>query len=200
MPISRMRSWKPPNDLSQPVPAMTPRLILGIDPGSRYTGFGVIASDGRSSRHRASGRICAADLPWPQRLGRIFEGVREVVAEYRPEEVAVEAVFFSRNPAAALKLGQARGAALCAVLAAGAPVFEYAPRAVKQALVGGGGADKVQVEHMVRVILHLDGELAEDQADALAVAVCHAHTQARPRTLFRAGSAGAPPSWRAWRP
>ncbi len=171
---------------------MSERRILGIDPGSRYTGYGVIASDGRHSRHAGSGRICTADRPWPERLGPIFEGVRQVMRQYRPQEVAVEQVFLARNPASALKLGQARGAAICAVLASGVRVFEYAPRAVKQALVGGGGADKAQVQHMVRVILALDGELAEDQSDALAVAICHAHTQALPR--------GRAATWRDYRP
>jgi crossover junction endodeoxyribonuclease RuvC len=158
------------------------RRILGIDPGSRVTGYGLIESDGLRSRHLASGCVRVADQPWPQRLGDIFQGLLEVVRSYRPQEVAVEQVFFSRNPAAALKLGQARGAAICAALSAGVTVHEYSPRAVKQAVVGSGGAEKAQVEHMVRIILSLQGELVEDQADALAVAICHAHT------LGRAGS------------
>jgi crossover junction endodeoxyribonuclease RuvC len=152
------------------------RRVLGIDPGSRVTGWGLIDSDGRRSRHLASGCVRVADLPWPERLGGIFRGLREVVDRHQPAEVAVEQVFFARNAASALKLGQARGAALCAVLAAGVQVYEYTPRAVKQAVVGGGGADKAQVEHMVKIILSLQRELAEDEADALAVAVCHAHT------------------------
>jgi crossover junction endodeoxyribonuclease RuvC len=167
-----------------------PRRILGIDPGSRITGYGLIDSDGRASRHVASGCIQAADAPWPQRLGRIFRGVLDVVQLYRPAELAVEQVFFARNAASALKLGQARGAAICAALSVGVEVHEYAPRAVKQAVVGTGGADKVQVQHMVKIILSLQHEVAEDQADALAVAICHAHTLVAP-------TGG---SWRRWRP
>lgn len=152
------------------------RRILGIDPGSRVTGFGLIDSDGLRSRHVASGCVRVEELPWPRRLGGIFQGLADVVQRYRPQEVAVEQVFFARNAASALKLGQARGAAICAVLAEGVEVHEYTPRAVKQAVVGSGGAEKAQVEHMVKIILSLQEELAEDQADALAVAICHAHT------------------------
>ncbi len=158
-----------------------PRRILGIDPGSRITGYGLIESDGMHSRHMASGCIRVGDSPWPDRLGLIFSGVAEVVQAYRPEEVAVEQVFFARNPASALKLGQARGAAICAALSIGVEVHEYSPKAVKQAVVGTGGAAKNQVGHMVKIILSLQQELAEDQADALAVAICHAHTLGRER-------------------
>lgn len=153
------------------------RRILGIDPGSRSTGYGLIESDGVRSVHLASGRIAAHDLPWPQRLGRIFNGVREIVEQFQPDEVAVEQVFLARNPASALKLGQARGAALSAVLAGAVVVYEYSTRSVKLAVVGTGGADKTQVEHMVRVLLALREPLQADQADALAVAICHAHSQ-----------------------
>lgn len=177
MPTSPRRSWPP---LAECSPARPPaRRILGIDPGSRITGYGLIDSDGRHSRHVASGCIQAFELPWPQRLGRIFQGVLEVVNRHGPMEIAVEQVFFARDPGAALKLGQARGAAICAALSAGVPVYEYSPRAVKQAVVGGGGAEKTQVEHMVRILLNLREGLQADQADALAVAICHAHS-ARP--------------------
>jgi crossover junction endodeoxyribonuclease RuvC len=155
------------------------RRILGIDPGSRVTGYGLIESDGMRSRHLGSGCIIAAQDPWPERLARIFRGVLEVVDRYRPEELAVEQVFFARNAASALKLGQARGAAICAALSVGVAVHEYSPSAVKQAVVGIGGADKAQVQHMVGIILSLPGGLGEDQADALAVAICHAHTLGR---------------------
>jgi crossover junction endodeoxyribonuclease RuvC len=159
------------------VPAgRAPRRILGIDPGSRITGYGLIDSDGRHSSHVASGCIQVGEFTWPERLGHIFRGVLEVVERYRPAELAVEQVFFARNAASALKLGQARGAAICAALAEGVSVHEYTPRAVKQAVVGSGGAEKVQVQHMVRIILSLQGMIAEDQADALAAAICHAHT------------------------
>ncbi len=173
---------------------MTPkgpeRRILGIDPGSRITGYGVIDSDGMHSRHVASGCIRVSDQAWPERLGGIFQGVLAVVQEYQPWEVAVEQVFFARNPSSALKLGQARGAAICAALSLGVLVHEYSPKSVKQAVVGTGGADKVQVQHMMKVILSLQEDPSVDQADALAVAVCHAHT------LGKAPSA----SWRQWKP
>ncbi len=168
------------------------RRILGIDPGSRITGYGLIDSDGMHSRHVASGCIRVGDDPWPQRLGSIFREVREVVQQYRPQELAIEQVFFARNAASALKLGQARGAAICAALSVGVEVHEYSPKSVKQAVVGSGGADKVQVQHMIKVILSMNEDPAEDQADALAVAVCHAHSAGR--TLGKASS------WRRWKP
>ncbi|MGD8678455.1 MAG: crossover junction endodeoxyribonuclease RuvC [Chromatiales bacterium] len=151
------------------------RRILGIDPGSRYTGYGVIESDGHNSRHIASGRICIGDKPFSQRLGEIFEGVAGIIHDYAPVEAAVEQVFMARNASAALKLGQARGAAITAIVHVGLPVSEYTPRLVKQAIVGSGAADKSQVGHMVRVLLGIDQPLSEDQGDALAVALCHAH-------------------------
>ena len=151
------------------------RRILGIDPGSRYTGYGVIESDGHNSRHIASGRICIGNKAFSERLGEIFEGVAGIIRDYAPAEAAVEQVFMARNANSALKLGQARGAAITAIVHAGLPVSEYTPRLVKQAVVGTGGADKSQVGHMVRVLLGIDRPLSEDQGDALAVALCHAH-------------------------
>jgi crossover junction endodeoxyribonuclease RuvC len=151
------------------------RRILGIDPGSRYTGYGVIESDGRNSRHIASGRICISSRIFSERLGVIFSSLNEIISDYAPAEAAVEEVFMARNPGSALKLGQARGAAITAVVHAGLPVAEYTPRLVKQAIVGSGGADKSQVGHMVRVLLGINQPLSEDQGDALAVALCHAH-------------------------
>lgn len=165
------------------------RRILGIDPGSRVTGYGVIESDGIRSRHIASGCIRMQGDDFPARLGVIFEGLSEVIALHRPVEIAVEEVFFARNAASALKLGQARGAAICAAVTRGLPVKEYAARAVKQAIVGTGGADKEQVQHMVKLMLNLGAEaLASDQADALAVALSHAHTEATLEHLSRAGA------------
>lgn len=158
--------------------------VLGIDPGSRVTGYGVIETDGMRSRHLASGCIRTAEGPLAGRLGEIFEGIRKVVQEQQPEQVAVEQVFMARNAAAALKLGHARGAAVTAAVTAGLPVFEYSPREVKLALVGNGGALKEQVLHMVRLILSMEQKLALDQSDALAVALCHAHSHA---TLSRLG-------------
>ena len=151
---------------------------MGIDPGSRITGYGIIDIDGPRNRHVVSGCIqTASDRPLPERLKTIFEAVTTVVGTYQPAEVAVEQVFMHRNPDSALKLGQARGAALCAVVMAGLPVSEYAPRAIKQAVVGSGAADKFQVQHMVRLLLNLPEAPQADAADALAVAICHGHTR-----------------------
>jgi crossover junction endodeoxyribonuclease RuvC len=161
--------------------------ILGIDPGSRTTGYGVIDSDGKKSVHVASGCIATKGEDLPQRLGEIYRGIAEVIAIHRPQEMAVEQVFVSKNAASALKLGQARGAAICAGVAAGLQVAEYTPRMIKQALVGSGGADKGQVEHMVKLILQLRGELAADQSDALAVAISHAHSRSTLASLAAAG-------------
>ena len=152
------------------------RRILGIDPGSRVTGYGIIVSDGNRSRHIVSGCIRLAGDDFPMRLGEIFRRVAELVAEYTPEELAIEQVFVARNPSSALKLGQARGAAICAAVVAGLPVSEYTPRMIKQSVVGTGSADKEQVQHMVKRILGLQERLVADQADALAVAISHAHT------------------------
>jgi crossover junction endodeoxyribonuclease RuvC len=155
---------------------MNDRRILGIDPGSRITGFGIIEVRGEQSVCVAHGVIKAGTGDFPLRLGMIFSGVQGLISEYRPQQAAIETVFLSRNPGSALKLGQARGAAVCAAIAAGLPVAEYAPRSIKQALVGRGAADKQQVQHMVRILLQLSEVLAEDAADALAVALCHQHT------------------------
>jgi crossover junction endodeoxyribonuclease RuvC len=161
--------------------------VLGIDPGSRITGFGIIDTDGRQSRHVASGCIATPAGDFTVRLGAIFGGVAELVERHRPAEVAVEQVFMARNASSALKLGQARGAAISAVVNAGLPVYEYTPRAVKQAVVGTGGAEKPQVAHMVAVLLNYREHLAADQADALAVALCHAHASAGRAALASGG-------------
>lgn len=149
--------------------------MLGIDPGSRVTGYGLIETDGRHSRHLISGCIATQEKEFTQRLGEIFEALSRVVSDHEPQEVAVEQVFMAKNAVSALKLGQARGAAIAAVVGRGLPVFEYTPREVKQAVVGTGAADKLQVAHMVKVLLNLRDKLAADQADALAIALCHAH-------------------------
>ncbi len=152
------------------------RRILGIDPGSRITGYGVIESDGRNSVHIASGCIKLGQGDLPQRLGEIYRAVSQVIQEYAPTEMAVEEVFVSKNPSSALKLGHARGAAVCAGVMAGLEIAEYTPRRIKQAVVGTGAADKEQVQHMIKLILQLKEKLAADQADALAVAISHAHS------------------------
>lgn len=177
----------------QTIPRLRHR-ILGIDPGSRTTGFGLIDTDGIHSRRIDSGCIRVAGQAWPERLGLIFDAVARVVAEHRPHEVAVEQLIFARDPTAALKLGQARGAVLCAALKGGVQVHEYSPKTVKLAVVGTGGADKTQVQHMVRILLNLAEEPAEDEADALALALCHAHSMGIPARKRAAAS------WRDFRP
>ncbi len=157
--------------------------VLGIDPGSRVTGYGLIESDGVRSRHLHSGCIRTTSGDFPQRLGEIFNGIAVLLDEWSPQEVAIEQVFVSRNAATALKLGQARGAAISAIVVRGLPVFEYTPAAVKQGLVGNGRAEKEQVQHMIRVILGLQGALTLDQSDALAIALCHAHGHATRRQI-----------------
>jgi crossover junction endodeoxyribonuclease RuvC len=158
--------------------------ILGLDPGSRRTGYGVIECGGSRSMPLANGCIAAGTGTLSNRLRCIFEGVEALIERYRPDEIAIERVFVNRNIDSALKLGHARGAALCAVPDR-VPVFEYAPRAIKLAIVGFGGAEKEQVAHMIRALLGVEGRLSSDASDALAVALCHAHSR-RLRMLGRA--------------
>jgi len=148
--------------------------VLGIDPGSQRTGFGVVDATGPRLTYVASGVIRTEQGEFSARLCEIFRCVRSVVAQYRPQEIAIERVFVNRNPDSALKLGQARGAAICGTADANAVVFEYATRQIKQAVVGSGSAEKAQVQLMMKSILKLDGPLSPDAADALAAAVCHA--------------------------
>jgi crossover junction endodeoxyribonuclease RuvC len=148
--------------------------VLGIDPGSQCTGFGVVDAVGTRLAYVASGVIRTPSGEFSARLCEIFSCVRSIVAEYRPTEIAIERVFVNRNPDSALKLGQARGAAICGTIDANAAVFEYATRQIKQAVVGSGSAEKAQVQLMMRSILKLEGPVASDAADALAAAVCHA--------------------------
>lgn len=155
---------------------MTARRILGIDPGSRFTGVGIIDNDGQHSKHIFSDCIRLGSAPLPERLGQIFIELTQIIREYQPDEMAIEDVFVSKNPSSALKLGQARGAAICAGTTSQLSVAEYTPREIKQAIVGKGSADKTQVQHMVKFMLGLHGKLQADSADALAIALCHAHT------------------------
>ena len=152
------------------------RRILGIDPGSRVTGYGVLEMTSSGISYRASGCIRPAATAFVDRLGEIYLGVASLIREHAPDEVAIEAVFMASNPSSALKLGQARGAAIAAAVAGGLPVVEYAPRTVKLAVVGTGKAAKSQVQHMVRVLLRLSGTPSADAADALAIAICHVNT------------------------
>ena len=150
-------------------------LILGIDPGLRVTGFGVIAKDGNQLSYVASGCIKTADGELPQRLKTILDSVGEVISTYQPDQAAIEKVFVNVNPQSTLLLGQARGAAICALVSRNLPVAEYTALQVKQAVVGNGHADKQQVQEMVRRLLKLEGTPQADAADALACAICHAH-------------------------
>ncbi len=161
--------------------------ILGIDPGSRVTGYGLIESDGIRSVHIEHGALRLQGEALPPRLGEIYARVGALIERHRPAVMAIEQVFVSKNAASALKLGQARGAAICAAIQHGLEVAEYTPTRIKQSVVGSGRADKSQVQHMVRMMLNLSGPVQADAADALAVALSHAHTHA---TLARHPAAG----------
>jgi crossover junction endodeoxyribonuclease RuvC len=152
-------------------------LILGIDPGSRKTGFGIINHISGKNTYVASGVIRVPDVTLPERLKVIFDSVSQIIEEYCPQEVAIEHVFMAKSAGSALKLGQARGAAIVAAVNHELPVAEYEARKVKQSVVGNGGADKLQVQHMVKTLLKLPSTPQEDAADALAIAICHANTQ-----------------------
>lgn len=160
--------------------ATSPIRILGIDPGSRFTGYGIIEVQGTRSQCIANGRIVCGDGDLSGRLLTILRGLGEVIAEYRPAEAAIEEVFVRMNVASALVLGQARGAAICALAGAGLPPAEYAPARIKSAVVGHGRAEKGQIQHMVRVMLNLQEAVTADAGDALAVALCHAHWRNAP--------------------
>ncbi|HNQ56338.1 MAG TPA: crossover junction endodeoxyribonuclease RuvC [Candidatus Desulfobacillus denitrificans] len=153
-----------------------PLRILGIDPGLRITGFGIIEKAGSRLAYVASGCVkTPEDGSLPLRLKTILGGLREVIAEHRPQQIAVEIVFVNVNPQSTLLLGQARGAAICAAVDADLPIAEYTALQVKQSVVGNGHAAKEQVQHMVRHLLALPGDPRPDAADALACAICHAH-------------------------
>jgi crossover junction endodeoxyribonuclease RuvC len=153
-------------------------LILGIDPGSRKTGFGIIRFLSGRSEYVTSGVIRLPGGELAARLRVIFESVTELVDRHCPQELAIEQVFMARSAGSALKLGQARGAAIVACVARDMAVAEYSARQIKQSVVGTGAADKNQVQHMVKVLLSLPAEPQEDAADALAAALCHAHSRA----------------------
>ena len=153
-----------------------PLRLLGIDPGLRVTGFGVIDKAGSKLTYVASGCIRTDEkLALPERLGMIGRGIAEIVATYTPDQAAIEEVFLNKNPWSTLLLGQARGAAIGALVGAGLPVSEYGTMQIKQSVVGHGRATKEQVQHMIRRLLSLPGEPSPDAADALACAVAHAH-------------------------
>jgi crossover junction endodeoxyribonuclease RuvC len=149
--------------------------ILGIDPGLRITGYGVIDKDGNRLSYVSSGCVRVPEGELPARLKTILDGLGEIIGEFRTQQVAVEKVFVNVNPQSTLLLGQARGAAICAAVARSLPVAEYTALQIKQAVVGHGKAAKDQVQHMVRRLLALPGDPSPDAADALACAICHAH-------------------------
>ena len=150
-------------------------LILGIDPGSRITGFGVVRDTGRGCEYVASGCIRTGSGALHERLQIVFRGVREVIQTYHPSMMGIEQVFMARNADSALKLGQARGAAIVAAAEEGLEIAEYTASQVKQAIAGTGGADKQQVQMMVMHLLKLVQKPQIDASDALAIALCHAH-------------------------
>ena len=149
--------------------------IIGIDPGSRCTGYGIIDSDGFRHRYVASGYINIKGDELPDRLGSIFNEIGLIIEQWQPVTMGVEQVFVNKNIDSALKLGQARGAAICAAINADLNVGEYTPRAIKKAVVGTGAADKSQIQQMMKLLLKLDFEPQSDEADGLAIAVCHAN-------------------------
>ena len=150
--------------------------IIGIDPGSRTTGYGVITTDAGRVVFIACGVVkTSPGLPFANRLNQIFDGINEVIQVHGPTVAAIEDVFLATNPRSALKLGQARGAAVVAAMQNGLKVFDYSQKLIKQGVVGYGQASKAQVQHMVRVLLGLNGSPSSDAADALAVAICHAN-------------------------
>ncbi len=161
--------------------------ILGIDPGLVATGYAVIESDGHAGRLITSGDVVTRGRDLPVRLGIIFNGLDKVIREYRPDVASVEAVFVHKDAAAALKLGQARGVAVCAAVTNGVPVYEYDTRVVKRAVVGKGNADKEQVKFMVARLLQVAARHKDDEADAMAIALCHAFSHAAGAGLAEAG-------------
>lgn len=154
-----------------------PVRILGIDPGSRLTGFGLIETSAGRSRCVTHDVLKLGDGELPGRLLKLMTGLRELLREFRPDEIAMEQVFVKRNVASALVLGQARGVAVCAIAEAGFSMHEYAPASIKLAITGNGRAEKPQMQMMVRRLLNLPEAPPEDAADALACALCHAHSR-----------------------
>jgi crossover junction endodeoxyribonuclease RuvC len=161
-----------------------PLTLLGIDPGLRHTGWGVVTQNGNRLSFVAAGRISPdPDLPMASRLYELAQKLTEIISAYKPDEAAIEETFVNKNAASALKLGQARGAAMLAMAQAGLSVAEYAANRVKQSVTGYGHADKAQIQAMIGVLLPGSGKLAADAADALAVAITHAHHAAQAKRL-----------------
>ncbi|MBS0358580.1 MAG: crossover junction endodeoxyribonuclease RuvC [Proteobacteria bacterium] len=152
-------------------------IFIGIDPGSRITGYGVIQSEGMEHRYITCGSLKLPTTSIDERLRVIFNSIHAIMSEFKPNEAAIEQVFMHQNPGAALKLGQARGAAIVAIAHHNISVAEYSARQIKQSVVGYGAAAKDQVQHMIRCLLNLKKTPEPDAADALAVAICHAQTK-----------------------
>jgi len=165
-------------------------LILGIDPGSRKTGFGIISVQGHRHTYVASGVIRLPVVALPDRLKIIFDNISEIIDSHSPDEVAVEEVFMAKSAGSALKLGQARGAAVVACVNRALIVAEYTARQIKQAVVGTGAANKEQVQHMVMTLLKLPAAPQEDAADALAAALCHAYARQSMLSMALPGVSG----------
>ena len=162
--------------------------IIGIDPGLRRTGWGVVEITGTALSHCGCGAVISnADAPLSERLRAIHEGIAKIIADFAPHEAVVEETFVNKDARATLKLGQARGVVMLAPAQAGLPVAEYAPNAVKKAIVGAGHADKAQIHHMVRILLPKARPGTTDAADALALAICHAHHRGAPAKRAVAG-------------
>ncbi len=152
--------------------------IIGIDPGSRCTGYGIIDSDGLRHNYVNSGFVKISGDELPERLGMVFSEISSIIKKWQPQTMGIEQVFVNKNVDSALKLGQARGAAICAGTHANLDVGEYTPRAIKKAVVGNGAADKQQIQQMMKLLLKLDFMPQSDEADGLAIALCHAaHVQ-----------------------
>lgn len=184
--------WRRPCD--DRVPALSHALggsgmtvILGIDPGSRITGYGIVRQEGRKLTYLGSGCIRTKVDDLPTRLKLIYAGVSEIITQFQPDCLAIEQVFMAKNADSALKLCQARGVAIVAAMNLDLPVFEYAARQVKQTVVGSGAAEKSQVQHMVRTLLTLPANPQADAADALAIAITHCHVSQKPCAWAAAG-------------
>jgi len=156
---------------------MKKTIILGIDPGSTITGFGVISTTGSHHSYLSCGCIKPQGESMAERLHQIYAGLSEVIATYQPDESSIEQVFMNKNANSAIKLGQARGVALAALASQGLSIAEYTPRRIKQAIVGYGNAEKQQVQHMVKILLNLTKTPQTDASDALAIALCHANSR-----------------------
>lgn len=172
-------------------------IIIGIDPGSRRTGYGVIKVQSNQTIYLSSGCLNVTADESHERLQKIFSGIKEILKLYQPQEAAIEQIFMHQNPGSALKLGQARGAA---IVAFDIPLSEYSARQVKQSVVGYGAAKKEQVQHMVCRLLNLNKTLQADEADALAIALCHAHTRLNKLNFLIKPQKSKRSSWRNYIP